>query len=616
MSILERISCSGDVKKLDEHERVVLCSEIREFLIDTISATGGHLASNLGVVELTVALHTVFDIPVDKFVWDVGHQSYVNKLLTGRREMFGGLRSFGGMSGFPKTSESEADVFNTGHSSTSISAAVGLAKARDLSGEKNFVGAVFGDGALTGGMMYEAMNDAGSLKSPLILILNDNNMSISKNVGSISKYLRALRITPGYSRIKRNVEKVLDSIPVFGGAMERMISHIKHRLIRMILPTTMFENFGFEYYGPVDGHDLNQLINVFTLAKAEQKPVFIHVRTKKGKGYLPAEQHPDCFHGVGPFVRETGEMKAYARDYSAVFGDKLFGLAQENAKIVGITAAMPISTGMDKFSKYFRDRFFDVGIAEQHAVTMAAGLARGGYIPVFPVYSSFLQRAYDQLLHDVCLQNLHVVLAVDRAGIVGADGETHQGIYDIAFCSSMPYMSILSPSSFEELEEMLDYAVNRHDGPIVVRYPRGAVQCKSAVRHFEFGKAYVLSEGEGITIYSTGRMTATAEKVRDMLGGSAKIVSVPTIRPLDEKTILDNASEVCCVLEDGIASGGFGSAVAKVFAREGQASRLMLFGFPDEPVVHGSIEELDRKYGLDAEGIFNALSNIKGVNLI
>jgi len=612
MKILDKISSSADIKALSAEERLVLCSEIREFLVSSVSKTGGHLASNLGVVELTVALNTVFDMDEDKFIWDVGHQSYVHKLLTGRKERFDSLRKFEGMSGFPKTSESKTDVFNTGHSSTSISAALGIARARDLSHEKFNVGAIFGDGALTGGMMYEAMNDAGDTKNPLILILNDNNMSISKNVGSMSKYLRALRIAPGYSKLKKKIEKTINSIPVLGKSMRKMISKTKRFMLRYLLPVTIFENFGFEYLGPVDGHNLDRLIGVLELAKSKEKPVFVHIRTKKGKGYLPAEQRPECFHGVGPFNPETGEMKAPGIDYSAVFGEKLFNIALENSKVVGITAAMPISTGMYKFSKYFRDRFFDVCIAEQHAVTMAAGLATGGYIPVFPVYSSFMQRAYDQLLHDVCLQKLHVVFAIDRAGIVGSDGETHQGIYDIAFCSTMPNMSILSPSDFNELEQMLDYAINSHNGPIAIRYPRGNTQFKAYNEDFEFGKVYTSSEGSGITIYATGRMLKTASEVNAMLGSTAKIVAVPTLLPLDRNGIIKNASEISCVIEDGIKSGGLGSAISKIFAEENINSHLTLFGFPDEPVVHGTVTELDKKYGVDAESIYNVLCGMKG----
>ena len=610
MNLLEQISSSGDIKKLSTEQRKQLCREIREFLVHSVSKTGGHLASNLGVVELTVALHSVFDIPEDKFVWDVGHQSYVNKLLTGRRAGFETLRKFGGMSGFPKRSESPADVFDTGHSSTSISAALGLARARELEKKSYSVGAIFGDGALTGGMMYEAMNDAGRFKSPLILILNDNNMSISKNVGSISKYLRALRIKPGYSRFKKKATSFLDKIPVVGNPLYNMISNMKHKLQRILLQNTIFENFGFEYFGPVDGHDLDGLINVFRLAKSKQKPVFVHIRTKKGKGYPPAEHHPDTFHGIGPFCAETGRTCEPGRDYSAAFGGAVFDAAAENDKVVGITAAMPVSTGMEMFSRYFKDRFFDVGIAEQHGVTMAAGLAAGGYVPVFPVYSSFLQRAYDQILHDVCLQNLHVVFGVDRAGAVGADGETHQGIYDIAFMNSMPNMTVLSPCNYTELEEMVRFAANECTGPVAIRYPRGCMQFDGG--SFVPGRANVVADGNEITVYATGRMMNTAAEVRTILGDGVRIVEITTVKPLDTETVLKAALPFSCVIEDGVAKGGLGEAIGALFAEKGITGKFRAFGYPDEPVVQGSVDELDRKYGIDPRSIAEVLSEMKG----
>ena len=610
MTLLERISSSGDIKKLNSEQRKQLCREIREFLVDSVSKTGGHLASNLGVVELTVALHCVFCIPGDKFVWDVGHQSYVNKILTGRMSGFEKLRKLDGMSGFPKRSESPADVFDTGHGSTSISAALGLARARDLESGSYTVGAIFGDGALTGGMMYEAMNDAGNYKKPLILILNDNNMSISKNVGSISKYLRALRIKPAYSTFKRRTTTFLSKIPVIGTPLYNFMSALKNKIQRIILRPTIFENFGFEYFGPVDGHDIETLINVFKLAKTKQKPVFVHIRTKKGKGYAPAEHHPETFHGIGKFCAETGKAEEAERDYSAAFGGALFEVAAKNDKVVGVTAAMPVSTGMEMFSKYFKDRFYDVGIAEQHGVTMAAGFAAGGYIPVFPVYSSFLQRAYDQILHDVCLQKLHVVFGVDRAGVVGADGETHQGIYDIAFLSSMPGMTILSPCNYTELEQMVDYAVNGCEGPVAVRYPRGSSQYEKG--SFTPGKATIIDDGTEITVYATGRMMKTASEVREILGDSVRIVEITTIKPLDAETILKSVLPITCVIEDGVVNGGLGETIGALFAENGVNTRYCSFGYPDEPVVQGSVAELDKKYGVDAPTIAAILSEMKG----
>ena len=610
MTLLEQVSSSGDIKKLTSEQRKKLCREIREFLVRSVSKTGGHLASNLGVVELTVALHTVFDIPGDKFVWDVGHQSYVNKLLTGRMADFENLRKLGGISGFPKRAESPADVFDTGHSSTSISAALGLARARDLERDGYCVGAIFGDGALTGGMMYEAMNDAGRYKKPLILILNDNNMSISKNVGSISKYLRALRIKPGYSTLKRRATLFLGKIPIIGNPLYNLMSGLKKRIQRVILRPTIFENFGFEYFGPVDGHDTESLINVLSLAKSKQKPVFIHIRTKKGKGYAPAEHRPDTFHGIGPFCAETGKTETAERDYSAAFGGALFDVAAENDKVVGITAAMPVSTGMEIFSKYFKDRFFDVGIAEQHGVTMAAGFAAGGYIPVFPVYSSFLQRAYDQILHDVCLQKLHVVFGVDRAGVVGADGETHQGIYDIAFMNSMPHMTVLSPSNYEQLEQMLSYAVNDVTGPVAIRYPRGSEQFEGG--SFTPHKANVIADGDEITVYATGRMMNTAAEVRNILGDGVRIVEITTIKPLDTQTVLETALPITCVIEDGVAKGGLGEVIGALFAENGINTKFRIFAYPDEPVVQGSVCELDKKYGVDSKTVADILSEMKG----
>ena len=609
MKLLDKINSSADLKGLSKAELTQLCDEIRGFLINSVSKTGGHLASNLGVVELTVALHTVFDIPNDKFVWDVGHQSYVNKILTGRKDGFDTLRKFGGMSGFPKRSESEADVFDTGHSSTSISAALGLARARNLDGSRHSVGAVFGDGALTGGMMYEAMNDAGRLKSPLILILNDNNMSISKNVGSVSKYLRQLRLKPGYSALKRRTENALDKIPVIGGGLYNLLSNLKNKAQRILLEGTFFENLGFEYLGPVDGHDLDSLINVFRLAKSKQRPVFVHVRTKKGKGYIPAEQSPENYHGVGPFVAETGECACSEKDYSAAFGEALFDIANANEKVVAITAAMPISTGLSKFSKYFKDRFFDVGIAEPHGVTMAAGLAVGGYTPVFAVYSSFLQRAYDQILHDVCLQNLHVVFAVDRAGIVGSDGETHQGIYDISFLSSMPNMTVLSPCNFEEMRHMLEYAIYKCTGPVAIRYPRGCSRYTGLKEDFSPDTYPVCTDHDNISIFATGRMMNTAEKVREILGG-ARIIEVPVVSPVIEEEIIKNVLPLCCVIEDGVKSGGIGEKIASIISRNGLSTKLCLCSFPDKPIVQGSIDELDREYGLDPWSIAERMNKI------
>lgn len=604
---LDGINSPDDIKKLNIDELNILSGEIREFLTDSVSETGGHLASNLGIVELTVAIHKVFDLPKDKIIFDVGHQSYVHKILTGRRSKFNTLRKFGGLSGFPKTSESEYDCFNTGHSSTSISAALGMARGRDLNGENYNVIALFGDGALTGGMMYEAMNDAGHSKTPLILILNDNAMSISRNVGAVARHLRKLRTTPFYFKSKHAVERVLGVIPVIGRPIGDCIRYIKRKIRRMVIPTTMFDDLGFNYMGPVDGHDISSLIPCLEYAKHEKKPVLIHVQTKKGKGYAPAENNPQKFHGISAFDKRTGETGSSTESYSERFGAKLVEMAEKNDKIIAITGAMPNGTGLDEFAKKFRSRFFDVGIAEQHGVTLSAGLAMSGYIPVIPLYSSFLQRAYDQTLHDVCLQNLHVVFPIDRAGIVGADGETHQGVYDISYLSHMPNMSILSPSSFRELDEMLEYAVNVHNGPIAVRYPRGACQAEHDLS-FAFGKALQIQAGRDLSIITTGRMLKTALAVSDSLKDiSCEIISLPTIKPLDEAAVIASAMKTKKVItiEDNVKTGGMGSMIAAIFAENQIQCRFKICAFPDKPITHGTIDELDALYGVDAKTIAN-----------
>lgn len=597
-----------ELKNRSDAELEELCGKIREFLIHSVSKTGGHLASNLGVVELTTAIYASFDLPRDKIIWDVGHQSYVHKILSGRGEGFSSLRKFGGMSGFPKTSESEYDSFNTGHSSTSISAALGIARARDLAGDDYDVIAVFGDGALTGGMMFEALNDAGHSKNKMIAVLNDNAMSISKNVGALPAYLKELRSRPGYYRSKKAVERFLNKIPIIGLPMVRFIKRVKRMIRLYIIPTTIFDDLGFQYLGPVDGHDIKKLRSVFERAKLIDAPVLIHVKTKKGRGYSPAEHNPRKFHGVSEFDVDSGDTKSQGRDYSAVFGEKLTEIASDNDKVAAVTAAMPTGTGVVDFSKKFKDRFFDVGIAEQHAVTMCGGLAITGYSPVFAVYSSFLQRAYDQILHDICLQKLHVVFGVDRAGIVGADGETHQGLYDIAMLMQMPCMSVLSPSNFGELGDMLDYAVNKHDGPIAIRYPRGNIQTETGAEPFSFGKAAIVCEGSDITITAAGRMVKTAKGTANILakkGISCEIIALRTLKPLDKDTIIKSAkkTKMTVTIEDGTRIGGVGSAILQLFADNNVMRKCMVSGFPDEPITHGSISQLDSLYGMDAKGI-------------
>ena len=606
--MLDRLQKENDINQFTDDELITLCGEIRTFLVDRVSRTGGHLASNLGVVELTVAIYKVFDLPADKLIFDVGHQSYVHKILSGRINGFDNLRRLGGMSGFPKRSESDYDSFDTGHSSTSVSAALGMARARDLRGEKFNIIAVFGDGALTGGEIYEALNDAGHNKTPLILILNDNNMSISKNVGAVSKHLRNIRINKHYFKSKITVVNFLDKLPVLGMPSRQLIESLKRRLRKSILPTTLFEELGFKYVGPVDGHNLNSLISCLNYAKAEKRPVIIHVCTQKGKGYAPAEKHADAFHGVGCFDASTGKIPESGENYSSRFGKTLVRLAEENKNVVAITCAMPKGTGLLEFARLYKDRFFDVGIAEQHGVTLAAGMAVQGLIPVIPLYSTFMQRAFDQILHDVCLQDLHVVFPVDRAGAVGADGETHQGVYDTSFLSCMPNMTVLSPSDFDELDEMLDYAINKQNHPIAIRYPRiGKV---SGYKHerFEPNKVYLRSDGHDAAILTTGRMLITAERVAELLAKEdiyVEIKEFPTICPVNESEVISSAIKCGTVItiEDNVISGGFGEKTAFILAKHGHKGSFKAFAFPDEPIVHGSIEELDRKYGVDADTV-------------
>lgn len=616
-NILDRLRSEKDIKKLTDNELEELCKDIRSFLIEHVSRTGGHLASNLGVVELTAAIHKVFDLPEDKLIFDVGHQSYVHKMLTGRMDKFDTLRRFGGISGFPKRSESEYDCFNTGHSSTSVSAALGMARARDLAGKSFNIIAVFGDGALTGGEIYEAFNDAGHNKTPLILILNDNNMSISKNVGAISKHLRNIRINKHYFRSKTQIAGFLDKLPLIGAPSRRIMEQIKRRIRKTVLPVTLFDEFGFKYIGPVDGHNIHALTTCLTYAKGEKKPVVIHVCTQKGKGYAPAEKNASAFHGVGGFDIETGEIYESTECYSHRFGKTLMELAEKNDRVVAITCAMPDGTGLLEFSKQFKGRFFDVGIAEQHGVTLAAGMAAQGLIPVIPIYSTFLQRAFDQVLHDVCLQNLHVVFPVDRAGIVGADGETHQGVYDISFLSCMPNMTILSPSYFDELDQMLDYAINTHNGPIAIRYPRGGAQHERRNEKFEINKVYARRSGDEAVILASGRMLITAENAADILEKnniSVGIAEFPTVHPINEAAVVAAAMKYRAVItiEDNVFCGGFGERVAAILARSGAGAAFKAFALPAEPIVHGSVAELDKKYGIAAQCIADyVMRNIK-----
>lgn len=607
-NLLDKLEKYDDIKKMNDDELSLICQEIREFLVENVSKTGGHLASNLGVVELTVAIHKVFDLPTDKLIFDVGHQSYVHKLLTGRIEDFTTLRQFGGLSGFPKRSESEFDVFDTGHSSTSVSAALGMARARDLNNKKHNVIALFGDGALTGGEIYEAINDAGHSKTPLILILNDNAMSISKNVGAISKHLRNIRINRVYFKSKRRISVFLKKIPVIGNCLHSLIEEIKTFLRHLAVKSTLFEDLGFKYIGPVDGHDIKSVTACLEYAKIQNKPTLIHVCTQKGKGYAPAEKNPSIFHGVGSFSPTDGTVPESKKNYSSQFGKTLVDIAKNNKDVVAVTCAMPDGTGLLEFSKLYKNRFFDVGIAEQHGVTFAAGMAAAGLTPVIPLYSTFLQRAYDQALHDVCLQNLHVVFPIDRAGIVGADGETHQGVYDLSYLATMPNMTVLSPSSFKQLDAMLRYAINQHNGPIAIRYPRGSVETSFDYEEFEFNKAYVRNSGSCVSILTSGRMVKRAEEVKKILENTeitAEIVEFPTVIPLNADAVLKTAQKTNFIvtIEDNIKSGGFGEHIAEILISNSLSCKFKTFAFPLEPIVHGTVDELDKKYGVDAENI-------------
>ena len=608
--MIDKIYDYGNIKDFTIEQLNTLCGEIREFLIENVSKTGGHLASNLGVIELTVAIHKVFNLPEDKLIFDVGHQSYVHKILSGRADKFDSLRQFGGISGFPKRSESEFDSFDTGHSSTSVSAALGMARARDILGQKHNIIALFGDGALTGGEIYEAINDAGHTKTPLILILNDNEMSISKNVGAISNHLRKLRINRMYFNSKRKVSLILDKIPLLGNTLKTVIEEVKSIIRRRIINTTLFEDLGFKYIGPIDGHNMQSLIDCLEYAKSEKKPVILHVHTQKGKGYTPAEKSPSAFHGVGSFNAEDGKLPEFKDSYSSQFSKTIVDIAKDNDKVVAITCAMPEGTGLLEFKKEYKNRFFDVGIAEQHGVTLAAGFAAAGMIPVIPLYSTFLQRAYDQALHDVCLQNLHVVFPVDRAGIVGADGETHQGIYDISYLATMPNMTVFAASSFRQLDKMMRYAVNAHKSPVAVRYPRGNTESSYQSDDFEPNRVYTRKEGSDISIISCGRMLKRSEEIDEILknhGIDAQIIELPTVVPINESAIIEKVSSTPFVvtIEDNILSGGMGEHIAQCLLSNNISCRFKAFAFPCEPIVHGTIAELDKKYGLDAQSISN-----------
>ena len=609
--ILEQINSPEDLRRLKMVEKKTLCNEIRNEIIDVTSKNGGHVASNLGVVELTVVLHSVFNTPKDKIIWDVGHQCYAHKILTGRRQEFKTIRQLGGISGFPKICESEYDNFNTGHSSTSISVATGMARARDILKEDYEVIAVIGDGSLTGGMALEALNDAGSSKTNIKVILNDNEMSISKNVGGIPLYLSKIRTKTGYTRSNRKIKQITNKIPFIGKPIVSFAHYTKQIIKRAVIHNMYFEDIGFKYLGPVDGHDIKKLEDILERSKKIKGPVLIHVVTKKGKGYKLAEENPDKFHGISAYNKETGETKRdkdYSKnDYSKIFGNKLIELASKDEKIVAVTAAMRDGTGLKEFAKEFPDRFFDVGIAEQHALGLIAGMAKAGLKPVLPIYSSFLQRGYDQIVHDIALSNIPVTVCIDRAGIVGNDGETHQGLLDLSFLSSIPNVVVMAPKNFEELEKMLEFGLNLNK-PVFIRYPRGGEESTKIDKEekIELGKAEKLSEGNDYTIVAIGKMVQRAYEISSILkkeGIGVGVINARFLKPLDKKTILKSIEKTGQVitLEDNLLKGGLGSAVIESVNNSRLKNiKVQTFGYNDIFVEHGKVKEVEEKYGLTA----------------
>ena len=617
--MLEEINQVNDIKKIKKEDLPALAEEIRSFLIEKISETGGHLASNLGVVELTIALHLVLDLPKDKIIWDVGHQSYTHKILTGRRNDFDTLRKYGGISGFPKRCESDCDAFDTGHSSTSISAGLGYVCSRDVLGEDYYVVSVIGDGSLTGGIAYEALNNASRLKRNFIIVLNDNNMSISENVGGISKYLsnirNSIRTAAPYTDLKQGVENTLNKIPVYGDKLVKGIRNTKQGIKQFFIPGMFFEEMGIKYLGPVDGHDISALVKALKDAKKVNGPVLVHVLTKKGKGYGPAERMPARFHGAEPFEIENGLPKNRRKkaSYTDVFSTVMCKMGAREPKLAAITAAMPDGTGLKRFRNMYPERFFDVGIAEGHAVTFAAGLAAGGLYPVMAVYSSFLQRGFDQVIHDVCIQNLPVVLAIDRAGLVGSDGETHQGIFDLSYLSLIPNLTVMAPKNKWELADMLKYAIY-YDRPIALRYPRGTAY--DGLQEFrapiEYGKSEILYDEQGLALIAVGSMVETAMQVRELLreiGYHCSVINARFVKPLDEK-MLDYVAayhEVVVTMEENVLSGGFGSQVLDYYNQTGAEVELIQVGLPDDYVEHGNVNVLKAESGIDAESVFKRI---------
>lgn len=619
MSILDRISKPNDIKELDKREYDDLAREIRGFLVDKVSDKGGHLASNLGAVELTMALHLCMDFPQDKLIFDVGHQAYTHKILTGRKDNFDRLREFGGMSGFPKSKESDTDVFNTGHSSTSISAAMGYAVARDMRGGNEKVAAVIGDGSLTGGMAYEAINCLAQHRTGCVIILNDNEMSIDKNVGGLSKYLNSIRVGTAYNELKEGVENSLLATKV-GTKVAKTIKHSKDTIKQFLVPGMFFEELGITYVGPIDGHNVDELVATIKSAFKLNKPIIIHVKTKKGKGYHLAEKHPDYFHGVAPFDKDTGKLKTKKETstYTDMFGRHMVELGGKYENLTAVSAAMSIGTGLNRFCEAYPDRFFDVGIAEQHAVTFAAGMAAAGMIPVVAIYSSFLQRAYDQILHDVCLQDLHVVFCIDRSGLVGQDGETHQGIYDVSYLSHLPNMTVLAPKNRVELIRMMDYAMEL-DGPVAIKYPRGAAskELMDIDTPIRYGKSEIIYEGQEIAIYSCGHMMEEALKLYNMLlevGKKPTLINSRFINIIDQELLVDITKNhnTIVTMEENVSVGGFGQMLMVALSNINESNmghniKHIDCSIKAGKVEHGSIKELRRMLGIDAESIFAKL---------
>ena len=609
--MLEKIQKPNDIKKIPADQLPALAEEIRKFIIESLSKTGGHLASNLGVVELTIAMHRVFDLPKDKLIWDVGHQSYTHKILTGRKDGFETLRREGGISGFPKRSESDCDVFDTGHSSTSISAGVGYVRARELKKENYSVVSIIGDGALTGGMAYEALNNAASLKSNFIIVLNDNEMSITENVGGMSSYLSGLRTASAYTGFKMDVTKALNRIPGIGPGMVDAMRKTKSSIKQIIIPGMLFENMGLTYLGPVDGHNIPQLIKTFQEAKRFEGPILVHVLTQKGRGYEPAMRHPARFHGAGPFDVKTGLPVGKSNPtYTDVFSTVMRKMGDRRKDVAAVTAAMMTGVGLKRFSNMFPDRCFDVGIAEEHAVTFAAALSLGGITPVVAIYSSFLQRAYDQIMHDVCMQNLHVVFAIDRAGLVGYDGETHHGIFDLSYLGSMPNMTILAPKNLWELSDMIKFAVD-YDGPIAVRYPRG--EAYTGLKEFRapicLGKSEVIHEGSRVALLAIGSMVKMAEEVqkqlKERMDMDAALVNARFVKPIDEELLRSFADtyELVVTLEENVKDGGFGERVLAFAEEEDLPFGVEIIALPDRFIPHGSVSYQMKQVGFTPEDI-------------